>query len=93
MIQPYYVCRAWHDFPEGGTYATLVMAASDDEAGRACLEEMAVNYIDPDEGPTVEDWCDEWMDDCHVIDCFPAIPHAENLLAEAKRMNEESDNG
>lgn len=43
MKQKFYVCHSWHDFPEGGTYATVVTAESHEEAEHLCKIEMAAS--------------------------------------------------
>ena len=68
----YYVTMTWHDWPEGGSYGTVVEALCYADAETLCREEMAASlasnydkgdqnipYILNDEG---RNW--------HLVDCF-----------------------
>lgn len=73
----YYVTKTWHDFPEGGSFGTVVEADSHMEAEAECEAEMAASEMDssygdddrPDEEILAEimaSYSDEWV----TIDCF-----------------------
>jgi hypothetical protein len=61
----FYVTMTWHDWPEGGSYGTVVTASNYIEAEALCRAEMAECYgeaIDEKVDPSDYDW--------HVVDCF-----------------------
>lgn len=42
-LQRYYVTMTWDDWPEGGSYGTVVEATSYQEAEEKCRDEMSVS--------------------------------------------------
>lgn len=63
----FYVTMTWHDWPEGGSYGTVVEAKSYAHAETLCRQEMAASYgQDIEEEVDPEDYSDEW----HLVDCF-----------------------
>ena len=66
----YYVSAAWHDWPEGGSYGTVVMAGGYEAAERACHDEMA--EFGAEEGhDTPAEMLVKFSDEWHIVDCFP----------------------
>ncbi len=61
----YYVTMTWHDWPEGGSFGTVVEAQSYADAETLCREEMAACY-----GETIEETVDPEDYDWHTVDCF-----------------------
>ena len=73
----FYVTVTWDDWPEGGSYGTIVEAENDDIAKVMVFEEMARARADErtqDAGDVEpEDWQEilsSYADDWHVVDCF-----------------------
>lgn len=65
----FYVTMTWHDWPEGGSYGTIVEAESYAEAEHLCHVEMAQSYaadIDGDPSVVLQEYSNNW----HVVDCF-----------------------
>lgn len=75
----FYVSLTWDDWPEGGSFGTVVDAINYDEAERKARAEMATHRaegrnsdLDEDEEPwTCERILAELGDEWHVVDCFP----------------------
>ena len=68
-MKRYYCTATWHDFPEGGSFGTVVQADSYANAELACKQEMAETYAaDIDEDP--DQVFDEYKHSWHMIDCF-----------------------
>lgn len=72
-LRKYYVTMTWDDWPEGGSYGTVVEAEDYGDAIRLCHAEMAASRgfgeQDGEDGDAVsylEDYSDEW----HMVDCF-----------------------
>ncbi len=67
----FYVTMTWDDWPEGGSFGTVVEAADHSEAERLCKQEMAEHRAD-DNNPEwntafyLENYADEW----ETVDCF-----------------------
>ncbi len=55
----WYVSMTWEDWPETGSYATVVIAATRDAAETECRKRMAAWGED-----------DTYINDYHVVDCF-----------------------
>lgn len=81
----WYVSMTWHNFPEGGTFATVVSARDDKQAKYLALHEMASSYrnnygtpagvlLSADEGVSDEEITSavamHFLDEWHVVDCF-----------------------
>jgi len=65
----FYVTLTWHDWPEGGSYGTIVEAESYAEAEQLTREEMRASYAeesDYDDDNYLDDLSRNW----HVVDCF-----------------------
>lgn len=69
MTQKFYVTLTWHDWPEGGSYGTVVEAKDYQEAEDLARAEMRATLAE--EG---EDYDDDYLDDrdmnWHLVDCF-----------------------
>jgi hypothetical protein len=70
MTKRFYVTMTWHDWPEGGSYGTVVEAASFDEAEQLCRAEMAQHYVDDDPDNTPDRILAEFDHQWHLVDCF-----------------------
>lgn len=94
-LKRFYVTCNWHDFPEGGTYGTVVWASSHENAEFLTHQEMATSYA---EGCDVDDFyfydCqnfDEMVErmygahhfEWHVVDCFPLDDFIQSQLSAA----------
>ena len=72
MTKKFYVTKTWHDWPEGGSYGTVVEANDHAEAEALCEAEMAQAYaefFDDEEDPVGyarKAYGQEW----HTVDCF-----------------------
>ena len=65
----YYVTMTWEDWPEGGSYGTVVEADSPEDAEAEARQEMAetrLHGIDADADEILSLWGDSW----HVVDCY-----------------------
>lgn len=69
----YYVTATWDDWPEGGSYGTVVEAASVEEAEALCRQEMAESRVEPgdDDDYDAEFYLATYGEDWEVVDCFP----------------------
>lgn len=65
MTERYYVTLTWDDFPEGGSFGTIVEADGYDQAEDLARQQMAESR--PELGDSVEEVSRQW----HVVDCFP----------------------
>lgn len=65
----YYVTMTWDDFPEGGSYGTIVRATSHAEAEELCRQEMAQTR--EDSGVTAAQVREMHEHEWHTIDCIP----------------------
>ena len=67
----FYVTMTWDDWPEGGSFGTIVEAEDYSDAEDACRLEMAETRFDPEihdsESEVLASYGDEWF----VVDCFP----------------------
>lgn len=72
MKQRYYVSVTWEDWPEGGSFGTIVEAESYEEAKNLAFYEMAKSLADQRDWPdTVQQTIDYYTGCWHVVDCFP----------------------
>lgn len=65
MTEKFYVTLTWHDWPEGGSYGTVVEAKDYETAEQMARDEMAATYsqeIDHHVDPNDYKW--------HLVDCF-----------------------
>ena len=68
-MQKFYVTMTWDDWPEGGSYGTVIEAQSHEHAEKLCRQEMAQSRAeggDEHAGYYLENYADEW----HTVDCF-----------------------
>lgn len=69
MTEKFYVTLTWHDWPEGGSFGTVVEAESYQQAEDLARAEMRATLAE--EG---EDYDDDYLDDrdnnWHLVDCF-----------------------
>lgn len=78
----FYVCCAWHDFPEDGTYTTTVQAKDHAEALELCHREMADSYAesyDRDPEEVYSDNASSWDE----IDCYKVEDSQEGQILAA----------
>ena len=68
MTKRFYVTMTWDNWPEGGSYGTIIEAEDYDEAEELCRREMAAVRGDGEESADVarEMWGEEWQ----TVDCF-----------------------
>lgn len=67
----YYVTMTWDNWPEGGSYGTIVRAHSREEAEELCRQEMAQTRVEEDDDVSEAEIRRMYDDDWHVVDCFP----------------------
>ena len=80
-MKRFYVTMTWDDFPEGGSYGTVVEAETPDEAEGACRQEMAESYAEHDDEHNAAYYLETYGDDWHLIDCFDL----DEFIARHKR--------
>lgn len=75
ILTRYYVTITWDDFPEGGSYGTVVDATDHTDAENLCRFEMAETRCEDAEPESDESypsyWIEQYKDTWHVVDCFP----------------------
>jgi len=79
----YYVTMTWEDWPEGGSYGTVVEADSSEDAEAKVRREMAETRAmdDTDADEILSLWGDSW----HVVDCYDLDEFiADNLAADTR---------
>jgi hypothetical protein len=64
----FYVTMTWDDFPEGGSFGTVIDAADHAEAEALCRREMAETRADED--TSAEYYLEHYGPEWNVIDCF-----------------------
>jgi len=74
-MKRWYVTMNWHDYPEGGSYGTIVECETWDKAQELCRLEMAqamCEECDPaDKDGKPEYWLDQYeARDWNTVDCF-----------------------
>lgn len=76
----FYVTKTWHDWPEGGSYGTVVEANDFAEAEALCEAEMAQSYAEffDDEEDPVEYAREAYGQEWHTVDCFNLDEFIEN---------------
>ena len=92
-LETYYVTLTWHDFPEGGSFGTLVKAKNHIEAEELARVEMADAYTKDDEveeedylnhlANMVESYWDKWG----LIDCWPV----EDFILSVRKFEQKED--
>ncbi len=70
MTKRFYVTMTWHDWPEGGSYGTVVEAKDYAEAEDLCRAEMREAYADEVGEDFDDDYLDERDANWHLVDCF-----------------------
>lgn len=81
----FYVTMTWDDFPEGGSYGDMVMAADSEEAEAMIRRDMAmlrvVDDVDPEDlDQEVESFMASMRNEWNVIDAFPIGDHIRKVL-------------
>jgi hypothetical protein len=90
-VKRYYVTATWHDFPEGGSFGTIVQAENYAAAEHACMLEMAQSYASEiDEDPTLvfDGYSDSWT----IIDCFDVDEFIEDKRQKPDDIWAEDEN-
>lgn len=67
----FYVSMTWHDWPEGGSYGTVVEALCYADAETLCRAEMAAiegNFFDGED--PAQQALDAYSHEWHLVDCF-----------------------
>ena len=68
-MKRFYVTMTWHDFPDGGSYGTVVEARDHNHAEKLCRAEMA--HFGSEEGHQTEaEMLEYYGSDWVAIDCF-----------------------
>ncbi len=71
MTTRFYVTMTWDDWPEGGSYGTVVEATDYEVAEALCRQEMAASRCDdPDNDEEVSEVLETYADEWEVVDCF-----------------------
>lgn len=65
----FYVTLTWHDWPEGGSYGTIVEAKDHEEAEKMARAEMRATYAEEGDYDD-DDYLDERDHNWHLVDCF-----------------------
>lgn len=81
----FYVTMTWDDWPEGGSYGTVVEAESYEDAERLTKEEMAKTRAeghDEDDLKDPEWWLENEGNNWHVVDCFELDPFIQKHSAQ-----------
>lgn len=74
----FYVTMTWDDWPEGGSFGTVIEAKTEDHAEALCKVEMAQSAADNERADHVKDALETWGEQWHVVDCFPVDDFIEN---------------
>ncbi len=74
----WYVTMTWDNWPEGGSFGTVVEAAAQEQAEALCRQAMADSRAETDYTPEyyLENYSAEW----HVVDCFPLAVFVQQNL-------------
>ncbi|MCR9254748.1 MAG: hypothetical protein NXI16_01480 [Alphaproteobacteria bacterium] len=64
----FYVTMTWDNWPEGGSYGTVVEAENHDQAEELCRQKMAEWRADEDQ--TAKEVRESHEHEWHVVDCF-----------------------
>jgi hypothetical protein len=81
----WYVTMMWDDYPEGGSFGTIVMANGYEQAEAKCRKEMAAHRVRESDDYTIasviRDYADYWeLVDCYPLDGFIRMHMTDNLL-------------
>lgn len=68
MTRRFYVTMTWDNWPEGGSYGTVIAAETAEDAAYACKLEMARHRSD--ESWPAEDVLKAYGNEWEVVDCF-----------------------
>ncbi len=64
----WYVTMTWDDWPGGGSYGTIIEAATAEEAEKLCRMEMAASRAGDD--MSAEEYLEAYGDEWEEVDCF-----------------------
>jgi hypothetical protein len=64
----FYVTMTWDDWPEGGSYGTVVTAQDCSDAEFQCILEMAFSRENEDD--SAAHYLEHYANDWHPVDCF-----------------------
>lgn len=72
MKKRFYVTMTWDNWPEGGSFGTVVEASDQAEAEDLCRQEMAAHRAEEsaDEGEDADYYLSAYGGEWHVVDCF-----------------------
>jgi hypothetical protein len=87
MTKRFYVTMTWHDWPEGGSYGTVVEARDHAEAVSLCEQEMAASY-----GEAIDEKVDPHDYDWHLVDCFDLDEFIEDKRRKPDNIWAENEN-
>lgn len=68
-MKRWYVTKTWDDWPEGGSYGTIIEADSYEAAEGACLAEMADSRAS-EGSQSAQYYINEYGDEWYTVDCF-----------------------
>lgn len=80
----FYVTMTWDDWPEGGSFGTVVNAETAEEAEVSCRIEMAMSRATESglhDKDVIEQMFAEYGDHWHLVDCFDL----DDFIAQHKR--------
>lgn len=80
----FYVTLTWHDWPEGGSYGTIVEAKDHEEAEKMSRAEMAESYS-ATINSTVEYAQRAYGHNWHLVDCF----NLDDFIEDKRRKPED----
>ncbi len=80
MMPRFYVTMTWDDWPEGGSYGTVIEAETSEQAETLCRQEMAATRAE-DSDITAQDYLDDYSNEWVVVDCFDL----DKFIEEHKR--------
>lgn len=70
MTEKFYVTLTWHDWPEGGSFGTVVEAKDYEEAETLARAEMRATLAEEGDGEYDDDYLDDRDHNWHLVDCF-----------------------
>lgn len=94
MSKRYYVTMTWDDWPDGGSYGTVVRASDHEHAEELCREKMArvrtegIDTFDPES--KIKWWLENYGSEWHLVDCFDLDEFVARNLPAADEEEDET---
>ncbi len=89
----FYVTMTWDDWPDGGSYGTIVLAESHDQAEDLCRQEMAeirafddYRYEEVGADDLEQEYLDNYSDEWKTVDCFKLDDLMEYHLPDSSKV-------